>query len=90
MSVTFSEYDILYDIKKDDYNKVRKRKRNEYINRQLSRIERYMKKHHLLLKNEFLEFSCLPTKHIRIGYIENICRNKNWIFKKCHLKIIHY
>ena len=90
MSVTFSEYDILYDIKKDDYNKVKRRKRKEYTNRQLARIERYMKKHHLLLKNEFLEFSYLPTKHIRIPYIENICRNRNWISKECNLKIIHY
>ena len=89
MSVTFSEYDILYEIKKyRNHNKLRKR--DEYTNRQLSRIERYMKKHHLLLKNEFLEFSYLPTKHIRIGYIENICRNKNWISREWHLKIIHY
>jgi hypothetical protein len=94
-SVTFAEQDnvLTYAIEsKNGRNKRRKRKNAEKHNRNLSYIERYMRKNHLLLKNEFLELTHVPFYHIRIPYIEFICFRNDWIHldKYHYLKIVHY
>lgn len=66
------------------------RKYEQHRNRRLSSIERYMKRHGLLFKNEFLEFCYESYKHIRMPYIETIARKRGWILSTEYLRIIHY
>ena len=93
MSVTFAEYNSYRHIEKDNYNKLEKRrdrKVSEKNNRKLLHIEKYMRKNHLLFRNEFLEINNTVSSHIRIEYIEAICFSLGWLDKSSHLKIIHY
>lgn len=86
--VTFAISDQLYLIEKDNYNRVEGRRLMEKCNRQLRSIEKYMKANHLLFKNEFLEFTFIPYSHLRIQYIEFICKQLEWISDTTHLKIV--
>lgn len=89
--VRFRNYIYVSDIEeKKDYNFTDGRRRKERENRVLSNIEFYMKKNNLLLKNEFLEFTTEKVPHIRMPYIEFICRKKEWIYEYENLKIVSY
>ena len=57
-------------------------------NRKLRNIERYMKKIDLLLNNEFLDFTDIKAKHIRLPYITYIAKNKKMIKNNENLIII--
>lgn len=86
--VRFKNYIYVSDItEKRDYNFVDGRREKEIENRCLSKIETYMKKNNLLFKDEFLDFSKTKTQHIRLPYIEFICRCKGWIYEDEFLKI---
>jgi len=87
--VRFRKYIYVSDItEKRDYNFVDRRREKEMKNRRLSEIETYMKKNNLLFGEEFLEFSKIKTQHIRLPYIECICRGKKWIYDDEYLKIV--
>jgi len=89
--VRFRNYIYVSDIdEKRDYNFVDGRRKKERQNRRLNKIEIYMKKNHLLFKNEFLQFSDFSkVKHIRLPYIEEICRKNNWINNDEFLEIVY-
>lgn len=88
--VRFRNYIYVTDItEKRDYNFVDRRREKERKNRRLSEIETYMKKHNLLFKDEFLEFSKTKTQHIRLPYIECICRSSKMIGEDEFLKIVN-
>lgn len=86
--VKFKHYIDQYEIEKAD-NYVVGRHYKESTNRRLRKIERYMKVNNLLFKDEFLEFSNQPKKHLRIPFIEAIAREKEWIYPDENLKIVY-
>jgi hypothetical protein len=87
--VRFKNYIYVSEFtEKKYYNYIDGRSSKERKNRLLSKIEEYMKKHNLLFKNEYLEFSKIETKHIRISYIQCICIDKEWIYPDEFLKIV--
>ena len=97
MSVVFASSNIFHPIICDEKSKKgtrrerkEKRRNREKHNRKLQYIENYMKKNHLLFKNEFLEIHDRRHSHIRVGYIECICLKNGWLHPRQYLKIIHY
>lgn len=86
--IKFNYYEIQYSIDKGNYNLVSERRNAEKLNRKISKIELYMKLHELLFPYEYIEFVDTPQSHIRIPYIELICKNNCWIESNVHLKIL--
>lgn len=88
--VTFNKRNVIkHFIITSKYNYNKKRKRIQKRNRQLSRIEIYMRNNHLLMKYELLETSKSPLNHIRGDVINFICHERKWIRENRYLKIVH-
>lgn len=69
------------------YMKNRTEKKNQ--NRKLRTVERYMKLHDLLHKDEMLEFTKEQKKHIRGDFINYIAKKRKMISRKEYVKIIY-
>lgn len=88
--VTFSKKnDIKHFTITSKYNYTKKRKRIQKRNRQLSRIETYMRNNYLLMKHELLERSKRLTKHLRSSVINFICHERKWVRENRYLKIVY-
>ena len=88
--VTFSKKnDIKHFAITSKYNYTKKRKRIQKRNRQLSRIETYMRNNYLLMKHELLERSKGPIEHSRGSVINFICHERKWIRENRFLKIVY-
>lgn len=70
------------------HNYIRGRNKSKRRNRKLRRIERYMRSHSLLLKDEYLDYSKHAARHIRGDYINFICRKQGFIDKNRYLIIV--
>ena len=76
----------LFEDKSYNYNEEYVKKYR--VNRVLSRMERYFRKHHLLEKGEMLEIFHTPQRHLRVEFVECIARKEGWIYSDEFLHII--
>lgn len=88
-SVSFKEgtHIFFYDCDKT-YCYMKDRTRKKIQNRKLRTVERYMKQHYLLNKDEMLEFTKYNPKHIRGDFINYVAKKRKMIRKKEYVKII--
>jgi len=90
--VHFSKIIQVYKYDYSNSNKLKNRKLRRYNqlkNRKLRGIERYMRKNHLLTKNEYLCLQNESCKHIRGDFINHISNKQKWIQCDEYLKIIY-
>lgn len=85
MKVKFSHKREIFKYKGGKYPKVYC---NVKLNRRVRKIERHMRKHHLLFKYEYLQLQNKSVKHIRGDLINFISRKNRWIYTDEYLKII--
>lgn len=79
MTVKFSdsyEYFLIEEDKEYNYNEEYEKR---HLNRVLARMERFFRKHDLLLPGEMLELTCTQQKHLRLPFIEHIAYRKGWL-----------
>ena len=89
MSVIFNDqlsFSFIDEDKSYNYNEEYMKKYR--INRILSRMEEYFRKHHLLEKGEMLDICHTPQKHLRIGFLQLISLKKGWIYSDEFIHIV--
>lgn len=72
----FNQYFLIEEDKEYNYNEEYEKR---HLNRVLAKMERFFRKHDLLLPGEMLDITQIPQKHLRLPFIEHIAYRKGWI-----------
>lgn len=72
----------------ENYNFNLAYQKSRSVNRVLSRMEYYFRRHHLLEKYEMLEIRYSKTSDLRCGYMNVIGRARGWLYDDEFLVIV--